>query len=390
VDLAKPSLDRKLAVVGIDFVAEGLLDGLEGDARAARLELLEQLAADGIGLDELRAATRDGRLLFVGAERVVSGVPRYSTREIGERTGVRPEFIMALRRANGLPVPDVDAVVCSEADIEAALLARRFLEAGVSEDQQIAVVRVIGRGLAHAAEVMRATVLELVLQPGDSEAQLARRYAERVEDFMPMVGPMLDQMVRLHLRHMVRTEAISAAERAEGALPGAREVTVCFADLVGFTRLGEEVAPDELGRVAQRLVELTGEHLRGDVRLVKAIGDAAMLVSPDPASLLDVALNIVDAADAEGADFPQLRVGMASGAALSRAGDWYGRPVNLASRVTAIARPGSVLATREVRDAAGDAYRWSSAGARLLKGFDTPVRLYRVRRPLRDEDARAA
>jgi adenylate cyclase len=374
--------------VGIDFAAEGLLDGLEGDARTARLDLLALLEAEGIGLDELQAATRDGRLLFVGAERMVSGVPRYSIRQVGEQAGVRPEFIMALRRANGLPIPDIDAVVCSEADIEAARTARRFLEAGIGEEQQLAVVRVIGRGLAQAAEVMRATVLELVLEPGASEVELARRYAERVEDFMPMVGPMLEQMVRLHLRHMVRSEAISAAERAEGALPGARDVTVCFADLVGFTRLGEEVAPDELERVAQRLVELATEHVRGEVRLVKAIGDAAMLVSPEPGGLLDVALDLVDAADAEGRDFPQLRVGMASGAALSRAGDWYGRPVNLASRVTAVARPGSVLATREVREAAGDGYRWSSAGARSLKGLDEPVRLYRVRRPV--PDARAA
>jgi adenylate cyclase len=377
--------------VGIDFAAEGLLDGLQGVNRAARLELLEQLAADGIALEELRAATRDGRLLFVAAERVVGAQPRYSMRQVGERVGVRPEFLMALRRAHGLPVPDVDAVVCSEGDLEAAATARRFLEAGVDEEQQLAVVRVLGHGLGQAAEAMRATVLNLVLEPGDSEAELARRYAERVDAFMPMVGPMLEQMVRLHLRHMVRTEAISAAERAEGALPGAREVTVCFADLVGFTRLGAKVAPDELGRVAQRLVELAGEHLRGEVRLVKAIGDAAMLVSPEPSGLLDVALDLVDAADAEGADFPQLRVGMASGAALSRAGDWYGRPVNLASRVTAIARPGSVLATREVREAAGDVYRWSSAGARSLKGVDEPVRLYRVRRARReDQDAQAA
>jgi adenylate cyclase len=376
--------------VGIDFTAEGLLDGLEAQARTARLELLEQLAADGVGLDELKAATRDGRLLFVAAERVVGGEPRYSMRQVGERVGVRPEFLMALRRAHGLPVPDIDAVVCSESDIQAAITARQFLEGGVDEAQQLVVVRVLGHGLAHAAEAMRGTVLALVLEPGASEAELARRYAERVEAFMPMLGPMLEQMVRLHLRHMVRSEAISAAERAEGSLRGARDVTVCFADLVGFTRLGEEVAPDELGRVAQRLVELTGEHLRGDVRLVKAIGDAAMLVSPEPLGLLDVALDLVDAADAEGRDFPQLRVGMASGAALSRAGDWYGRPVNLASRVTAIARPGSVLATREVRDAARDAFRWSSAGARSLKGVDDPVRLYRVRRPVRETGARAA
>jgi adenylate cyclase len=376
--------------LGIDFAAEGLLDGLEGDARAARVELLEQLTAEGVALKDLRAATRDGRLVFVAAERVIGGVPRYSTREVGERTGVRPEFIMALRRANGLPVPSLDAVVCSEADIDAANTARQFLEAGVPEEQQLAVVRVLGRGLAQAADVMRSTVLELVLEPGASEAEFARAYAERVDALMPLVGPMLEQMVRLHLRHTVRTEAISAAERSAGVLPGARDVTVGFADLVGFTRLGEEVAPDELGRVAERLVEMAGEHLRGGVRLVKTIGDAAMLVSPDPPTLLAVALDLVDAADAEGQDFPQLRVGVASGPALNRAGDWYGRPVNIASRVTAIARPGSVLATRDVRDAANAAYRWSSAGARSLKGVEGPVRLYRARRLASDEDVRAA
>jgi adenylate cyclase len=375
--------------VRIDFAAEGLLDGLEGEDRATRLELLEQLAADGISLQELHAATRDGRLLFVAAERMVGGVPRYSTREVSQRAGVPAEFVMALRRANGLPVPDVDAVVCSEADVAGAILARQFLEAGVSEEQQLAVVRVLGRGLAQAAEVMRATVLELALEPGASEAELARRIASQIEGFMPMVGPMLEQMARLHLRHMVRTEAINAAERADGALPGARDVTVAFADLVGFTRLGEEVDAGELGRVAERLVGLTVEHLRGDVRLVKTIGDAAMLVSPDASALLEVALDLVDAADAAGDDFPQLRIGLACGAALSRAGDWYGRPVNIASRITTIARPGSVLATREVRDAGGNDYRWSSAGARSLKGVDGPVRLYRVRRA-RGEDARAA
>jgi adenylate cyclase len=375
--------------VGIDFAAEGLLDGLEGDERAARLELLEQLCAEGISLDELRAATRDGRLLFVGAERMVSGIPRYSTRQVAERAGVPADFVMALRRANGLPVPDVDAVVCSEADVDGAILARRFLDAGVSEEQQLAVVRVLGRGLAQAAELMRATVLELALEPGVGEAELARRIAAQIEGFMPMIGPMLEQMARLHLRHMVRTEAISAAERADGSLPGAREVTVAFADLVGFTRLGEEVDPDELERVAQRLTALAIECLRGEVRLVKTIGDGAMLVSPDAPSLLEVALDLVDAADAEGRDFPQLRIGLASGAALSRAGDWYGRPVNIASRITTIARPGSVLATRAVRDAGGNGYRWSSAGARSLKGIDGPVRLYRVRRAP-GEDARAA
>jgi len=376
--------------VGTDFDAEGLLDGLDGAAREARLELLEQLEAEGVPLDDLHAASRDGRLLFVGAERAMGGQARYSTREVGERVGVDPEFLVALRRAQGVPVPDVDAVVCSDTDVEAARIARAFLEAGIGEEQQLAVVRVIGRGMAQTAEALRTAALELVLEPGLSEAELTRRYADRVAGFMPMIGPMLEYMARLHLRQSVRTEAINAAERQAGALPGAREVTVCFADLVGFTRLGEQVAPDELGRVAHRLVELTAERLRGDVRLVKTIGDAAMLVGPDAHAMLGVALDLVDAADAEGEAFPQLRVGMASGAALSRAGDWYGRPVNLASRVTSIARPGSVLATREVRDAVGSGYRWSPAGARSLKGVDGPVRLYRARRLVRDDAGVAA
>ena len=96
-------LRLSLRAVGTDFAAEGLLDGLEGSAREARLELLEQLAAEGVSLADLRAASRDGRLLFVGAERAMGGQPRYSTREVGERVGLAPEFLMALRRRRGCP-----------------------------------------------------------------------------------------------------------------------------------------------------------------------------------------------------------------------------------------------------------------------------------------------
>ena len=106
-----------------------------------------------------------------------------------------------------------------------------------------------------------------------------------------------------------------------------------------------------------------------------------MLVSPDVRPLLETTLDLVEAADAEGEDFPQLRGGLALGPALARAGDWYGRPVNLASRITGRARPGSVLATQEVRDAAGEnGLRWSFAGEKRLKGVREPVPLFRARR----------
>jgi adenylate cyclase len=235
---------------------------------------------------------------------------------------------------------------------------------------------------------MRTIGLELALEPGTSEAELARRFAERSAALVPMLGPMLEQMVRLHLRHAVGTEALGADERAAGTLPAAREVAVAFADLVGFTRLGEEVPPAELGAIAERLAALAGDLAEPPVRLVKTIGDAAMLVSPDVDALLDVALRLHDAAAAEGDAFPQLRIGVAAGPAVARAGDWYGRPVNLASRITAVARPGSVLAAREVRDAARDGYRWSAAGRRSLRGVDGSVALYRARRADADGDDR--
>ena len=369
-----------------DFAAEGLLEGLEGEARTAREDLLRVLEDEGVGLDDMRAAASDGRLMFLLAERAVGGAPRYTAREVADETGLALDRLMSLRRAEGVPAPDPDARVLSSTDMDGARNARAFEDLGVPFEQQLAIVRVLGRGLSQAAEAMRSMVLELVLQPGATEADLARSYGREVERLMPLVGPTLDQMLRIHLRQMVRSEAISAAERMEGSLPGARQVSIAFADLVGFTRLGEEVPPDELSRVADRLTQMTGDALRGDVRLVKTIGDAAMLAAPEPGELLDVALDLVAAADAEGEDFPQLRAGVASGEALSRAGDWYGRPVNLASRITAIARPGSVLATREVRDSVPEEYRWSAAGRRKVKGVEGQVAVYRARHPEPDAD----
>jgi adenylate cyclase len=115
------------------------------------------------------------------------------------------------------------------------------------------------------------------------------------------------------------------------------------------------------------------------VRLVKTIGDAAMLVSQESEALLHTSLALVQAADEAGEEFPQLRAGVAVGEAIGRGGDWYGRPVNIASRVTGIARPGSVLTTAAVREEVEDSFRWSFAGRRRLKGVKEPQPLFRVR-----------
>ena len=168
---------------------------------------------------------------------------------------------------------------------------------------------------------------------------------------------MIQDMLFMQLRHMMETEAVNAAERAAGKpLPGARLVTVAFADLVGFTRLGEVVSAEELGHLAGQLGGLARDLTAPPVRFIKTIGDAVMFVCPEPAPLLDTVLKLVEVVDTDN-DFPRLRGGVACGMAVSRAGDWFGSPVNVASRVTGVARPGAVLVADSVRDAARRRHR---------------------------------
>jgi adenylate cyclase len=195
----------------------------------------------------------------------------------------------------------------------------------------------------------------------------------------PALGPVLISSFDAHLRENVQRGMLSQAEIEAGRLGGAQPLAVAFADLVGFTRLGGQVDVAELSSVAGRLADLAGDVAVPPVRLVKTIGDAAMFISPEPAPLVATALDLVEAAT--DADLPSLRVGVACGPTAQRAGDFFGHPVNLASRITGVARPGSVLCTQEIHDAAPEEFRWSNAGRFRLKGIGEPVRLHRARLP---------
>lgn len=356
----------------------GLLDGLDGTARAERAELVEWLLAEGFTVEHIRSEFAP---MLMPAGRVVGDDGVYvSTRQICEDTGVDLELLEAMQRALGLPrVDDLDAPVHLRADADAAARAKVFVDAGFTREQVIAVARVLGQGMAQTAEVMRQVVLESVIEPGATELQIAKSYSELVQRVSPMLGPLAEDVLRLQLRHGLETEAVNVAERAAGKLPGAREVTVCFADLVGFTRLGEAVPPEELENLANRLSALARDVAAPPVQFIKTIGDAVMFVSTDAAELLRAALELLASAEKE--DLPQIRIGLAAGSAVRRAGDWFGSPVNLASRVTAVARPGAVLVTESVHEQIGesDEFTWSFAKARHLKGVKGDVKLYRAR-----------
>ncbi len=367
-----------------------LLDGLEGEDRAARERLLERLAEAGYTLEELKAAVEEDRLALLLVERVLGG--RYTAEELAKESGLPAAQMLRIRRLLGLPEPEADDPVFGEEEIDAAKAISMFLRTGLGEESIAEITRVLGEGMARLAATTAAAFVDAFLEPGDSEDEVAERFAALAEQLIPAIDPVLRAAYRQHLAESVRRGMLSPADRQSGEVAGAQEVTVCFVDMVGFTRLGAQIEARELGSLASKLAELATDVTEPPVRLVKTIGDAAMFVSTDSAAVVSVALSLLEAVEA--ADLPSLRAGVARGPALQRAGDYYGHAVNLASRVTGVARPGSVLCTQEVHDAAPEQFDWSFARKHKLKGMNDPVSLYRRpaprRRGLRGRDGRQA
>jgi adenylate cyclase len=365
----------------IDFEAEGLLEGLEGEDREERLALLGDLVEAGVTLQELRDAAEAGRLVLLPVERALAGEgPRYTPEEVAEKAGVELETLQRYLRALGLPAREPGARVLTEVDLESARRVKGIEEAGLPEEGLFQVARTIGMATARIAQANRELIRDALIEPGTGERELAQRFANAARVMMPLVGPTVAYAMQMHLLEQIRRDVIAAADLASGSAGLAAEVAICFADLVDFTKLGERVDVEELGLVASRLEEMALAVSEPPVRLLKLLGDAAMLVSPEPEPLLDAALRLVEAADEEGEQFPQLRAGVAWGPALGQGGDFYGRTVNLASRITGVARPGSVLADGAAKEAAEERFHFSFAGERHLKGIDGRVKLFRARR----------
>jgi len=362
--------------VAIDFEAEGLLEGT--DDREARLELLHTLEGEGFTLEELREAATHDRLALLPVERVLAGDGKLYTREeVAEETGLDPHFMNEAARALGVPVREPGERAITEEELELSRSAKALLDAGLPPEAFLELTAVMSRSMASIAASFTSVFGEALLQPGDTERDLGLRYAETLRNLSPLAAPTLEQMFNLRMREQMREAVISQAELQSGRLAGSQPITVGFVDIVGFTRLGEDVAPEELGPVVRRFERTVSDAVDSPVKLVKTIGDAAMLVAPEPGPVLDTMISLVDRSRDDG---PLLRGGVALGEGLPRAGDWYGRPVNLAARLTGFAKRGSVVASKEVRDACADGYDWSDAGKRRFKGVKGSVEVFRVRR----------
>lgn len=358
-------------------VSSGLLDGLQGRARRDRAELVAWLLNRGFTVEQIRGSLAP---MMLPVKRVLGDDAVYvSARQVAQSVGIDLELLQRLQRAVGLPrVENPDAAVLRRADAEAAARASLLVDFTVDVDDAVALVRVLMEGLHRTAAVMREVGYRLLLEPGATELELAKTAEELARRSTAKLGSLIEGLLLLEMRHIFEADGIGAAESAAGTLPGAQRVAVAFADLVGFTRLGEALPPEGVARLASRLADLTHEIVATPVSFIKSIGDAVMLVSSDTGLLIETVLKLVETAASSG--LPQLRAGVAVGRAASRAGDWFGSPVNLASRVADVAEPGTVLVTGSAREfpSAAEGFRWSAVGSRRLKGVSGSVELYRV------------
>jgi len=364
-----------------DFEAEGMVENLEGEHRVARLKLLKQLFKEGVNLETLRQEVKAGRLALLPADIALGrNQKRFSATEIADTTGLSVADFQRVIVAMGFPRPEPDSAIFGIEDVHAARRYKYFLDAGVPPDNLLAVTRQVGSSAARIAQAHRDLVASDLIDPGANEYDAALSLREAAEDLMPLGEQAVTYALRSHFIEQIRGDVIAVADEGWFGRGGAVEISVCFADLVGFTRLGERSELERLGSVAKLLESVAIEVTNPEVRLVKLIGDAAMMVSENGEALLDAALRFIEVGQEAGEELPALRVGVARGMAVPQVGDWFGPPVNLASRITETARPDSVLAEGDAVEAAGDAFSYSRAGEHRFKGLKKPVKLFRVRR----------
>jgi adenylate cyclase len=394
--LSKPRTPAATAVTeqpapDIDFEGEGLLAGTSDRASiVARTRLVEHLLEQGVSLDEIKQAVREGRLVLLPIEIEMGGELKHNAREVAKQSGLDLRLFLELRQSLGLAEPPLDQPLFSDYDLAVAIAIKNFIGMGVSLESVREINRVLGASMSQLAATLERVFIMEFLKPDEDEYETAMRFSRVARSMTPEFGFVLQHILNLHLREQTRMDVLGGSENVE-LLSDARQMTVCFADLVGFTALGAQLPPDELSEIASRLMEITLALVEPPVRLIKTIGDAVMLASTEAEPVLQTALSLLEAVEAEGEGFPQLRVGIASGEVIVRSGDIYGPPVNLASRLCDVAKPSSILTTVRVHEdfASAPGLKWSAAGKRKFKNIAEPVEGWRLRRETPGERRRA-
>ena len=316
--------------------------------------------------EEIEHARRGGAgaLVALFADRAfVPGDERITRLEVAERVGIDLDEAAVFWRSLGFPDVGDDDAIFSEADVEVLKRVKLLIDSGVIDrDSALQMTRVMGRATAQIAAAQLDT---------------ARRAlgADNVASLAPILSaaPQLIDDLEKWIIHIWRRHVAAEVKRAAMHITSGEEDTavVGFADLVGFTGISQQMDEAELAAAVSRFEQIAVDVVgRYDGRTVKMIGDEVMFEAVSPKAGADIALDLIDAIEADGT-LPDMRVGLAWGPASRSQGDIFGTAPNLASRLVDEAYPDTVLVSELVHDALADTpgYAFRSVRPRNLKGF---------------------
>jgi adenylate cyclase len=395
-DMTRPEVARRAGVDPgyVDRLVElGILRPGRGDAFSAgdvrRTRWVHSLEAAGVPLDGMAAAVGDGTLSFSFLD--ASAFDRFAElsgttfQELSDRTGIPFDLLKLVRETVGFAEPQPEDHV-REDELAVVPAIELQLSIGVRPIMIGRWLRVCADSLRRITETethsYRADVMAHFLDQGMSEREMLGAQAE----FGSRLTPLMEQALLAAYRGQQEHAWKSALEEfVEGALERTgrlsrlhRPPAMCFLDITGFTRLTEERGDEAAAEVAERLaafVRRSSQEHKGEP--VKWLGDGVMFYFPDPGQGVLAALQMVDGVALEG--LPPAHVGMHAGPVVFQEGDYFGRTVNISARIAEYARPGEVLVSQEVVEAArGTPVTFTEIGPVELKGVSGTVRLHSV------------
>ncbi len=351
-------------------------------AAVAHARIVARLRERGHSLGQIRTASAQGRLAYGYLEELFpGGSQKRSLEEVAEVTGLETALIERVWTSLGFPRRELEEM--RDEDVKALEYIASVLEAGFPLVAFLQLTRIYGQALSRISEaetrLFHIYVHEPLMREGVPGLQMAEEMQNLVRDLLPLASPIMDYVHQRSLHTFVEGDVVGhmETELEDGTDLGRVPVAVAFVDLAGYTRFTEEEGEEEALSYVERFIEAVTDSLPEDATLVKTIGDEVMVVGRDVVALTDWAVGFAQLLN----ERPAPRIGLHTGLAIYREGDYFGRDVNLASRVVARARGGEVLITAAVRSAIGcgaSHLRFEDIGQVKLKGFTDPVKLSRV------------
>ncbi len=366
------------------WAREGLIpqyDGTWSPPAIGHARIVARLRERGHSLEEIKRATNEGRLAYGYIEEIFRGVDErtYTLREAAAETGLEPRLVERVFTSLGMNQAQMEAL--SSDDVQLLRYVAAVLSAGLPLVAMLQLVRVYGQAMAQVADaevrLFHLYVHEPLMRSGATGLEMADEMLTIARELMPLASPVMDQVHQRNLQHFLEQDVVGHMETdLEGELDlGRLRVAIAFADLAGYTRLTEEQGELEAVDAVERFVEAVEMTLPDDARVIKTIGDEVMIVGSDPAALTDWAVGFQQLYSGP----PEPRIGVHYGDALYRDGDYYGRDVNIASRIAARSAGGEVLVTRSIVERAEPHLEFERIGEVKLRGFSEPTEIFLAR-----------